>query len=129
MGGKETILLANSNRLLLFWNGGQSLDARLNGIRHERRASEDIRASGWCEDGFDALQLWKILEQDARLPSCGYAVRNVNGLANLYGFMHAHAMAIVPDEVRPGSFELATNFVANRGGMKATWPAHGALCY
>lgn len=81
----------------------------------------------WCEDGFDALRLWKILDQDARLPSHGYGIRNVNGLPNLYGFMRNNAMAIVPDEAKPGDLELATNFVADvRQGLRCLIDAHVA---
>lgn len=81
----------------------------------------------WCEDGFDALRLWKILHQDAQLPARGYEIRNVNGLTNLYGFMRQHAMAIVPDEVAPEPFELATDFVAEiRQRLRAQIDAHVA---
>lgn len=81
----------------------------------------------WCEHDFDALRLWKILDQDSQLASRGYGIHNVNGLVNLYGFMQAHSMAIVPDEVAPGPFEIATNFVANvRQRLRSLLDAHVA---
>ncbi len=81
----------------------------------------------WCEHDFDALRLWKILDQDSQLASRGYGIHNVNGLTNLYGFMQAHSMAIVPDEVAPGPFEIATNFIANvRQRLRSLIDAHVA---
>jgi hypothetical protein len=81
----------------------------------------------WLEDGFDALRLWKMLDQDARLPSRGYGIRNVNGLPNLYGFMRENAMAIVPDGAAAGDMELATDFVAGvRQRLRGLIDAHVA---
>ena len=81
----------------------------------------------WCEHEFDVLRLWKILDQDSHLAARGYGIHNVNGLTNLYGFMQAHSMAIVPDAVAPGPFEIATNFVANvRQRLRGLIDAHVA---
>lgn len=64
------------------------------------------------EHGFDALRVWKIAQQEEALPLVGYGLGNINGFANLYGFMRERFMAIVPDEVAPGRFSISPGHVA-----------------
>lgn len=94
---------------------------------HFTGISQSDLAKLWWETGFDALRLWKILDQHAQLPTRGYGVHNVNGLVNLYGFMRERSMTIVPDGNAPAVFELASDFVAGvRERLRSVIDAHVA---
>lgn len=87
----------------------------------------DIARIYW-EHGFDALRLWKILDQEERLAERGYELRNINGFPNLYGFLRGGAMAIVPDSAAPGVIQIATDHVgALRGHLRPLLDPHVAI--
>ena len=98
---------------------GRGFKAELNdapsGWRRVCMEIGDIARIYW-EHGFDALRLWKILDQEDQLPKRGYELRNINGFPNLYGFLRSGAMAIVPDSAAPGVIQLASNHVGTLRG-------------
>jgi hypothetical protein len=87
----------------------------------------DFARISW-EHGFDALRIWKVIDQEERLPERGYQVRNVNGFANLYGFLWSRHMEMVPDDASPGGIELAPDHVAGiRSFLRSVLDAHVAI--
>ncbi|WP_426169702.1 hypothetical protein [Sandarakinorhabdus sp. DWP1-3-1] len=87
----------------------------------------DIARIIW-EHGFNALRLWKILDQEAKLPERGYRLDNINGFANLYGFLRGTAMVMVPDVAAPGGIRLATDHVGTlRAHLRSLLDPHVAI--
>jgi len=98
-----------------------------NGWRSVSVGIADITRIFW-EHGFSALRLWKILDQEARLPERGYLLGNINGFANLYGFLRGTAMAMVPDIAAPGGIRLATDHVGTlRAHLRSLLDPHVAM--
>lgn len=84
----------------------------------------DIARFGW-EHGFHALRMWKIEYQESQLPARGYELQNVNGFANLYGYLRSHGMAMVQDDASPGLRTLAPGHVGGiRNFLRSTLDAH-----
>lgn len=110
---------------------GRGFRAELdNASENWRRVGIEIGdlARIYWEHGFDALRLWKILDQEEQLPELGYELRNINGFTNLYGFLRGGSMAIVPDSAAPGVIQLASNHVgALRGHLRQLLDPHVAI--
>lgn len=97
------------------------------GWHHVALEHGDLSRFYW-EHGFDALRLWKILDQEAGLVDRGYGLQNINGFPNLYGFMRSVGMAIVPDGLSPGVIRLSTDHLAElRRHLRATLDQHVAV--
>lgn len=87
----------------------------------------ELTRLAWEHD-FDALRVWKITDQEDAITERGYILSNINGFANLYGFMYNYHMAIVPGDAAPGMLALGTDYVTEvRHRLRSTLDAHVAL--
>ena len=87
----------------------------------------ELTRLAWEHD-FDALRVWKIADQEDAITDRGYALSNINGFPNLYGFMYNYDMAIVPAEAAPGMLGLGTNYVTEvRHRLRSALDPHVAM--